>query len=309
MMKLWMAASSLFLLAGAMAAEPPAPRGRAEVQAVLGQVPRPPEGELRPISVVLVAFQKDHGPNEHDYPLWQQRWQLLLGGSRQASLQAGQLNLYGPAIGDASAHAGAAGVEVSTAWGWPSPAQLERADLIVTHCYVAWDATKLTALEAYLERGGGFVLVHPACIAPSTRIVPALTELLGLAWEPGYTGYRHGPLELRITAPDHPICLGLPESMRFIDEAYWPLRGDREKVVVLATSAEKDRAGQERPEPMFWTYEYGKGRVFGCIPGHYVWTFDDPYMRILLLRGMAWAAGQSPYRFDSLALEGAPLAD
>ena len=63
------------------------------------------------------------------------------------------------------------------------------------------------------------------------------------------------------------------------------------------------------PQPVFWTYEYGKGRVFGCVPGHYVWTFDDPYFRILLLRGMAWAAGESPYRFDSLVLRGARLRD
>ena len=27
----------------------------------------------------------------------------------------------------------------------------------------------------------------------------------------------------------------------------------------------------------------GKGRVYSCVPGHYTWTFDDPYFRILLL--------------------------
>jgi len=58
---------------------------------------------------------------------------------------------------------------------------------------------------------------------------------------------------------------------------------------------------------MFYTYEYGKGRVFSCILGHYTWTFDDPYSRILLLRGMAWAAGESPYRFDRLVLRGIQL--
>jgi hypothetical protein len=52
-----------------------------------------------------------------------------------------------------------------------------------------------------------------------------------------------------------------------------------------------------------------KGRVFGCVPGHYTWTFDDPYFRLLLLRGMAWAAGESPYRFDSLVLRGVSLRD
>jgi len=60
---------------------------------------------------------------------------------------------------------------------------------------------------------------------------------------------------------------------------------------------------------MFYCYQYGKGRVFSCIPGHYNWTFDDPYFRILMLRGMAWAAGESPYRFDRLVLRGLELGD
>ena len=32
----------------------------------------------------------------------------------------------------------------------------------------------------------------------------------------------------------------------------------------------------------------GKGRVFGFQPGHYTWSFDDPYFRIMLLSGIAW---------------------
>jgi type 1 glutamine amidotransferase len=98
----------------------------------------------------------------------------------------------------------------------------------------------------------------------------------------------------------------LPETIHVLDEAYWPLKGDRSKITVLATSEEtisKD-SEQTKPEPMFYTYEHGKGRVFSCILGHYTWTFDDPYVRILLLRGMAWAAGESPYRFDRLVLRG-----
>jgi hypothetical protein len=112
----------------------------------------------------------------------------------------------------------------------------------------------------------------------------------------------------------------LPDTIHLLDEAYWPLKGDRSKVTVLATSDEtisKD-SEQTKPEPMFYAYQSGppprpasedagagKGRVFSCILGHYTWTFDDPYFRILLLRGMAWAASESPYRFDQLVMRGA----
>ena len=46
------------------------------------------------------------------------------------------------------------------------------------------------------------------------------------------------------------------------------------------------------------------GRVFGCILGHYSWTFDDPIFRIVFLRGLAWTAGCSFDRFAPLVTEG-----
>jgi type 1 glutamine amidotransferase len=291
--------------------EAPKPRSRAEVQAILAKAPKPPRRQqLRELNVVLVAFKKDHGANEHDYPLWQKRWAVLLGG-REAG-QERQVNLYGPAPRKQRERvlAGAPNVQVSTADGWPSKEQFKTADLIAAFCYVQWDVQKMQELKEFLSRGGGFVLIHPAVIVPQGMdIVEPMTELIGLAWEYGYTRWRHGPMALKIAAPDHPICLGLPETIHLLDEAYWPLKGDRSKVTVLATSDEtvSKESDQTKPEPMFYAYQCGKGRVFSCILGHYTWTFDDPYFRILLLRGMAWAAGESPYRFDRLVVRGAHL--
>lgn len=291
--------------------EAPKPRSRAEVQAILAKAPKPPRRQqLRELNVVLVAFKKDHGANEHDYPLWQKRWAVLLGG-KEAGEQR-QVNLYGPAPKKQRERvlAGAPNVQVSTADGWPSKEQFKTADLIAAFCYVQWDEQKMQELKEFLSRGGGFVILHPAVIVPQGMdIVERMTELIGLAWEYGYTRWRHGPMALTIAAPDHPICLGLPETIHLLDEAYWPLKGDRSKVTVLATSDEtvsKD-SDQTKPEPMFYAYQRGKGRVFSCILGHYTWTFDDPYFRILLLRGMAWAASESPYRFDRLVVRGAHL--
>ena len=102
---------------------------------------------------------------------------------------------------------------------------------------------------------------------------------------------------------------GMVSSNTHMPEPYWPPVGDLGKVTVLATSDEavpKD-SDNVAPQPMFWTALHGKGRIFACVPGHFVFTFDDPYFRILLLRGMAWAAGESPYRFDPLVTRGIPL--
>jgi len=310
---------------------PPEPRSRSEVESVLAKAPSVSAAQLRALNIVLLAGEKDHGLYEHDYPLWQKNWALLLGGANSGS-EAVQINMYGPAnkVYPEDLKAGSPKVTVETAWEWPSREQFQKADLIVAFSVVNWSGERNAELDAFLSGGGGFVVVHQSCVvADGTELEDEVAGLIGLSWNWDYTRWRHGPMNLEIAQPDHPICLGLPNQLYFLDEADWPLYGDRSKVTIIATSKEtagnfalRDKAGKldfsnmqaiqqkwpvepTRDEPMFWTHEYGKGRIFGCILGHYTWTFDDPYFRILLLRGMAWAAGESPYRFDSLVLRGA----
>ncbi len=294
------------------AVEAPKPRSRGEVEAVLAKAPKPPaRRKLRELNIVLVAFKKDHKENEHDYPLWQKRWAVLLGGKKAG--QEEQVNLYGPAPkGQKKALAGAPKVKVSTAYGWPSAEQFDRADLIAMFCYVQWDEAKLEQMQKYLSRGGGIVIMHPAVIVPKDKdLRDQLSKLIGLQWEQDVTRWRHGHMELKVAVPDHPICVGLPETIHVLDEPYWPLQGDLGKITTLVTSDETISKDSEetKPEPMFYIAEHGKGRIFNCILGHYTWTFDDPYFRILMLRGMAWAAAESPYRFDQLVMRGIELGE
>jgi len=301
--------------------EAPEPRERAEVEAVLSRAPGPPANDqLRQLHIVLWADVKDHGPGEHDYPLWQKRWALLLGGRAAAEGSVKQVNLFGPPAQARTEDigAGAAKVEVTTAWKWPSDEQLASADLIVMQCYRSggktsrtWSQERIKKLEAYLARGGGLVLVHPATYTLRDASRPehaSLVALTGLVYDSSII-WRHGSMKLRVATDMHPICLGLTEVIELIDEPYWPPVGDVSAVSVLATSEESvpKGSGNSSPHPMFWTSRHGKGRVFACVPGHFTWTFDDPYFRILLLRGMAWAAGESPYRFDALVTRGIPL--
>jgi type 1 glutamine amidotransferase len=137
-----------------------------------------------------------------------------------------------------------------------------------------------------------------------------VAKLVGVG---GFSLYRHGPVQLEITATNHPICQGLPRSISFCDETYWPPtpRIDSARVTVLAVSREVDGAHAQTtsPQPLFWICPTGHGRVFGCVLGHYTWTFDDPWFRILLLRGIGWAGGQPASRLEPLALAGARVAD
>jgi type 1 glutamine amidotransferase len=113
---------------------------------------------------------------------------------------------------------------------------------------------------------------------------------------------------MKIVDSNSLFCLGLPEKIRFDDETYWPATPVVD-INILAVSDEKasEDSNEIKPQVIFWTHMYGRGRVFGCVMGHNMWTFDDPYFRLLLMRGIAWAAGEWPYRFDSLVMRGAAI--
>lgn len=260
------------------------------------------------LHVVLLAAEKDHGPagnGQHDYPLWQKRWALLLGG--EGASEEKQVNLVGPPDKGTDYHEGMPNVEVTTAWRWPSEEQFQTADVIVAYCFLQWTDERLAQVRRYLEGGGGLVLVHAATWAKAEPS-RGMAEVIGVG---GFELFRLGTVQLDMVAPEHPICAGLPESIILEDdEAYWPPTPIMEGVTVLATSVEDrgtepgpDRARGSTPraaQPVFWSYELGEGRVFGCVPGHSAHTFDHPLFRKLLLRGIAWSAGENPLLFGEV---------
>ncbi|QDV37764.1 ThuA domain-containing protein [Tautonia plasticadhaerens] len=252
----------------------PPPRSRADLDAVLEG--RDPVEDPGSILVVLAAGRKDHGPGEHDYPLWQRRWSALLATDEA--------------------------VRVETADGWPAPRQLDEADVIVFYSNnPGWDEAKAAELDRFLSRGGGVVLIHYA--VDGHEAVDALADRIGLAWQGGASQFRHGPLRVDLSGAEHPITRGF-EMLDIVDESYWNLVGDPGSVEVLGTGIEDGE-----PRPLFWTRRVGEGRVFVSIPGHYTWTFDDPLFRMLILRGIAWVAGEPVDRFNELATLGARLRD
>ncbi|MFO0966873.1 MAG: ThuA domain-containing protein [Gemmataceae bacterium] len=249
----------------------PKPRSRKEADPFLKR--EPAKGKLRPLNIVLSSSKQDHGPGEHDYPLWRRRWLALLSMAEA--------------------------VNVDTADGWPSAKQWEKADLIVFNSSnPGWSADKGKIIDDYLARGAGLVYLHFG--VNGGKAPDAFAQRIGLAWGPK-ARYRHGPLELTFADPDHPITKGFKKT-KFVDESYWQLTGDEKNIHLLASAVEEKKA-----RPLLWTKEAGKGRIYVNILGHYTWTFDDPLFRVLLLRGMAWAAGERDDRFLDLATIGARL--
>lgn len=252
----------------------PAARSRTEVAGFLPSPLSAVAASVSPLRLLLCVDDQDHGTDEHDYPRWQERWSTLL--------------------------ALAEGVTVSKARGFPSREGLMAADVVIFYSRNAgWGAGPAGLLDEFQAKGGGLVYLHWAM--EGGKQAESLAERIGLATvASGGTRYRHGEMELTFAQPAHPITRGFTR-LKLLDETYWAYRGDKARVSVLARAVE-----EALPRIQIWTLERHQGRVFGCIPGHYTWTFDDPLYRVLVLRGIAWAGRQENVdRLLDLALVGA----
>ena len=245
---------------------PPAARTQTEVAALLAGAK--PLAELAaPVRIVLVAGPKDHGRGEHDYPAWQKVWSRLLATT--------------------------ANTQVDTAWEFPTAKQIEAADVLVFYQRGEWNDDRAAAIDPFLARGGGLVYLHWAVDGRGQEA--AMAQRIGLAALGGKIRYRHGELKVDFSpAKDHPIARNLSQA-QWVDESYWALTGNPAELTVLGEAVEDGAA-----QPQFWTVERGRGRVFVSIPGHYMWTFDDPLFRTLIFRGIAWAGRRDVDRFNEL---------
>jgi uncharacterized protein len=178
-----------------------------------------------------------------------------------------------------------------------------------------WPAETQKALVDYVQGGGGLVIYHFACAAfPQWKEYNEMIGLGGwggrnetagpyLRWKdgkivrqnlPGKTG-SHGPVQpfqIVIRDPNHPITRGLPPAfMHAPDELYGWLRGPGNNLTVLATAfAPKDKGGADEHEPILFTVEYGKGRVFQNALGHKPEQLKSVAFIATFQRGAEWAA-------------------
>jgi putative heme-binding domain-containing protein len=229
---------------------------------------------VKALRIVLCDGPKDHGVNEHDYPVWKARWSKLFSLVEKVS--------------------------VETADKWPTPEEFSKADVIVFYSdNPGWSAERASALDQFLNRGGGLVYLHYAI--DGHKSCEELAQRVGLSWRGGFSKFRHGPIDLNFQSS--PITEGF-STTHFVDESYWNLVGSQSNIQLIASGMEEGKT-----QPLMWTREQGKGRVFVSVPGHFTWTFDDPLFRILIFRGIAWTAHEPMDRFNDLVTIGARISE
>ncbi|MFT7669087.1 MAG: putative membrane-bound dehydrogenase-like protein [Planctomycetota bacterium] len=206
------------------------------------------------LRVFIRAGEKTHGPGQHDHPRFLGEWTTLLTER---------------------------GAKVSGALQFPSEQQLTETDVLVM--YAAEAATikgeQRELFEAYLERGGGLVVVHDAVCGTEPEWFKTRA---GGAWEHGHAKWKEGEMGLYFTEP-HPITRGVPH-FDLDDEIYFDMHLDP-KAKVLANSFHDVYS----ITPQMWVLDEGTYRAFVTLQGHNYATFNHPAFRTLLLRAIAWA--------------------
>ena len=145
------------------------------------------------------------------------------------------------------------------------------------------------------EKGVGVVVVHHAQAAfqswreyhhiIGTAYIYFDVEIDGKPWPHGKV---HEGLTIPVSVRDdqHPITRGL-KDFKITDETYKGRWWAKDNHVLLTTSH------PENDEPIAWTRQYGRSRVFNIQLGHDAAAYACPEYRDLLVRGVRWTAGSS----------------
>ncbi len=169
-----------------------------------------------------------------------------------------------------------------------SESGLSRYDVVFLQYYNAKSPTLTAAAKENLARfisgGKGMVVSHLS--SASFKEWDEFKKMCGRYWVMGKSG--HGPrsvFKATVTDKDHPITKGL-EDFEADDELYAKLQGDAPIHVLV----QADSDWSKKTEPLAFTVDYGKGRVFHQAFGHDGKAVNNPAVQKIIQRGTEWAA-------------------
>ena len=240
-------------------------------------VPRIPGQNLNGMRIYIRSGLKTHGPGEHDYP------QFLADFSKILTEKG--------AVVDGSFHA-------------PLAEELAKTDVMIIFKGDAgyMTPTEKAALEGFVKRGGGLVLMHDAMCGPDPAYMASLVGGAKKHGELNYTLQANVPYT--VVAKTDPIMTGVTD-FAISDEAFYNMTwASNPGIKVLATATIDNTASAQRAGkvgevvPQIWSYEHTlaggqPARAFVWMQGHTYKNMTDPRVLPMVLRGIAWA-GKKP---------------
>jgi type 1 glutamine amidotransferase len=201
-------------------------------------------------------------------------------------------------------------VRVTEEFRGAGPETLAPYDVVILNYFerrrpeLRWGERAETALLNFVRDGKGAVVYHFSAAAFDGW--EEYEKLCAGNWRPnqGHHSARHD-FKVDIKDADHPITRGLktmfPENN---DELYANLKWQpADKFHVLATAwddhalylgkARQPIPGPGLNQPMLWTVNYGKGRVFATALGHDTEAVKNLGFIVTMQRGAEWAASGS----------------
>jgi type 1 glutamine amidotransferase len=183
-----------------------------------------------------------------------------------------------------------------------NPRDLARFSVIVLSSTsgTIFDDEQRAAFKAWIEQGGGVVLLHGAGGDPTYDWAWYPQVLIGTQFI-GHTGRPKQFQQATIDVIDrgNPATRDLPAKWVRTEEWY---SFDRVPIGyntrILATLDETsydpfpDRVRMGSPHPLIWTRCIGKGRMFFSALGHKAETYAEPLHRKLIAGAIRWAAGR-----------------
>jgi len=180
-----------------------------------------------------------------------------------------------------------------------------------------WPIATLTALDKWLQNGGGMVALPG--VGGAFPDSSAFNLMLGLTaannrdrqagpfwfYKDGNVAYDSTtdgpagkiihvaqPFPITIRDTEHPVTKGLPLVwMHVPDDLAGHLRGPGKNMTLLATAfSDAKNGGTGLDEPQLVAVAYGKGRVFRAILGRTPESLDCAGWQTMLQRGAEWAA-------------------
>lgn len=191
-------------------------------------------------------------------------------------------------------------IAVTDKGGAINPATLRQFDAVIWN-NVSGDVLTLSqrrALQAYLQRGGGFIGLHGAAGDPTYFWDWYVDTLIGAR----FIGHPMAPQfqDARIAVSrDHPLAGTLPAEWTMNDEWYSFRTNPRAAGAQVLLSLDESTYKQIGPmgidlkmgdHPIAWTNCVGKGRMFYSAIGHRPETYSQPQNMAMLEAAIAWTA-------------------